>query len=782
MSQSNQPVKVDITSSFDARGTTEAKREIESLTTAVNKSGQAANDAGGYATSMRMATLGVASAAAVAGVAVLAYTGFQLGLARAYAETAEKLARLSEITGISIGELSQMNAVALTNDTTVEKLAMALKNLGVKQLEANSGNANAIALFKALGVEYEDGTGKLRRARDVMDDVATKFSEMENGSGKAAVAAKLLGRGLGEELIPYLNQGADGLKRAREEADKLGIKIDADTARAVKALNDDMTSLGLSVRSAALDFAGPLVRALNAAAGAMINARKEGAGLAGMLWAGLRGGVGEEQQAMRDLVEGTEKKLALEARIAQLQNSPGPYSKQSAGKIAEGRAQLAAVNKQIADANEFLASIKPPATLKNAAPDVLDKPERTGRVGGSTVDHEGNAIAQLRRQLMQREGASMQELVQQEINDGKYKGYSEATQQTLRDLAREIDLRKQNADAMKAEGAAWDEQEESLNKIAQMESQKLQQSVNLRENFANEALMIDAQLSRDQERIANTQLDLQKQAYQRQIAAVSVYTAEGVAEKKRLEDEYGKWLVSRQAQITEELKPEWQKMVDAYGNTMQAMRDFNDRFVTGGLRAGENAWVNWARTGKLSLKDLFGTLRDEIARTIYQQQIAKSVAGGLSFLGEAIAGFLFGGNSSYAADAVSAGGVSDAVIASGIMHGGYGPGDVMQTRMASPAMFAGAPRFHSGRSPREIPAIIRDDESVLTPGQMRQLAPRGAGNVTVNVINQSGQPMDAQASMPRFDGEQMIVDVVLKRMSRDAGMRDGMRAMLAAPV
>ena len=43
------------------------------------------------------------------------------------------------------------------------------------------------------------------------------------------------------------------------------------------------------------------------------------------------------------------------------------------------------------------------------------------------------------------------------------------------------------------------------------------------------------------------------------------------------------------------------------------------------------------------------------------------------------------------------------------------------------AAFASAPRFHSGIGPGEVPAIIRNDEGVFTPGQMRHLAPVGAG-------------------------------------------------------
>jgi len=66
---------------------------------------------------------------------------------------------------------------------------------------------------------------------------------------------------------------------------------------------------------------------------------------------------------------------------------------------------------------------------------------------------------------------------------------------------------------------------------------------------------------------------------------------------------------------------------------------------------------------------------------------------------------------------------------SSLFHAGRGPGEAPQQYAVAPAaIFAGAPRFHGGR---EIPAIIRDDESVLTPAQMRAVGRRNTG-VSIN--------------------------------------------------
>jgi hypothetical protein len=51
----------------------------------------------------------------------------------------------------------------------------------------------------------------------------------------------------------------------------------------------------------------------------------------------------------------------------------------------------------------------------------------------------------------------------------------------------------------------------------------------------------------------------------------------------------------------------------------------------------------------------------------------------------------------------------------------------------------------------------------------------GAPGVTVNVINQSGAPVNAQQGQARFDGRQMILDVVLTAANTPGGFRDGMK-------
>lgn len=87
----------------------------------------------------------------------------------------------------------------------------------------------------------------------------------------------------------------------------------------------------------------------------------------------------------------------------------------------------------------------------------------------------------------------------------------------------------------------------------------------------------------------------------------------------------------------------------------------------------------------------------------------------------------------------------------------YGEGDMNEAFVPLP----------DGRS---IPVTVR--------GGMQAPAANVQSNVSVNVINQSGTPVTAQQSAPRFDGKRMILDVVLQAASQPGQFRDGLKGAL----
>lgn len=128
------------------------------------------------------------------------------------------------------------------------------------------------------------------------------------------------------------------------------------------------------------------------------------------------------------------------------------------------------------------------------------------------------------------------------------------------------------------------------------------------------------------------------------------------------------------------------------------------------------------------------------------------------------------------------GGILNAVAS--LFHSGRGPGDSIQrTRTVPISEFVGAPRHHSGIGPGEHAAVIRDDESVLTPGQMRALGRQiGGGGRALSiapVVNVTAPAGGGREDGARFGAEigRQIVTVVQNELIKQ--MRFG--GLLRAP-
>lgn len=76
--------------------------------------------------------------------------------------------------------------------------------------------------------------------------------------------------------------------------------------------------------------------------------------------------------------------------------------------------------------------------------------------------------------------------------------------------------------------------------------------------------------------------------------------------------------------------------------------------------------------------------------------------------------------------------------------------------------------FGEGDDP-EAYVPLPDGRSI--PVTMRNAQP----NINVNVINQTGQPVDATHGQPRIEGDRLVLDVVLSAVSRPGPFRDGMK-------
>jgi hypothetical protein len=166
---------------------------------------------------------------------------------------------MAQRIGTTTEAITRLGYAAQQSDVSMEGLQIAFVKLARTQTAALEGNKEAVALFKAFGMSAEEAGKDLEVT---FRKFAEGFSRMEAGPEKLAIATRVFGKSAAE-LIPLLNLGEEGLRAMADEADRLGITIDSETAAKAEAFNDQLSKLKSTLDGVALDLAGQLLPLLS---------------------------------------------------------------------------------------------------------------------------------------------------------------------------------------------------------------------------------------------------------------------------------------------------------------------------------------------------------------------------------------------------------------------------------------------------------------------------------------------------------------------------------------
>ena len=126
-------------------------------------------------------------------------------------DSADELGKASQKFGIPVETLSALKYAANLADVSFESLSKGLGKLSKAMLSgAVDPTGEAAKNFKALGISVTDAGGNIRSTEAVFGDVAEKFSKMDDGATKTAMAIRIFGKS-GADLIPLLNEGRTGI-------------------------------------------------------------------------------------------------------------------------------------------------------------------------------------------------------------------------------------------------------------------------------------------------------------------------------------------------------------------------------------------------------------------------------------------------------------------------------------------------------------------------------------------------------------------------------------------
>lgn len=207
----------------------------------------------GSAVAKAFAGVARAAAAAAAAVAAIGVAKF-FGEAREAVNRADDLAKLSQKTGVAVETLSVLGYQADLAGTSLDGVARSMKVLAQNIGEAQTKGGEAADAFRAINI---DATALGKSGADLenlLGTVADRFADLPDGVDKSNLALKLFGK-TGLDLIPILNEGSNGMAKAREEALRFGQVVSEDAAKGAERLNDTLTRVGKNASSLSKIFA-----------------------------------------------------------------------------------------------------------------------------------------------------------------------------------------------------------------------------------------------------------------------------------------------------------------------------------------------------------------------------------------------------------------------------------------------------------------------------------------------------------------------------------------------
>lgn len=478
-------------------------------------------------------------------------------------DAGDELSKLGQKTGIAVERLSELRFAGKLADVDVQSLARGLRTLSTNMAEAASGGRDQAATFAAIGVSVKNAAGGLRSADDVLGDIADRFASYEDGAEKSALASKIFGDRVGSQLIPFLNQGRQGIADLSKEARELGVVFSADLARQSEEFNDNLTRIGAAAEGAKIAILNGLLPTLNATLEAFVKNTRAAGLFKGAL---LTIGQGLSQRLGLDEIGELEtKSKSISAEIERVTNvlvglsntlERDPGNEAAQRRFDNLRAKLVQLQGEAAKTSDAL---KAAANELDPARPASDAGQATSRAPAPVVGSgaASRADALLRQQLanrlksledvlsQERDAFSFHERYLQQVFDAGRVSleqfYSERTAAAQRALDDQLKILDQQIAAQRefaAKASDPKDQERAQGEITEI----LARQAKLRADFSRDAVLQQAEQTESVKRLRDSYDDLRatiEQLSGNNIGADQIRNAQQVEQARRLISQAG---------------------------------------------------------------------------------------------------------------------------------------------------------------------------------------------------------------------------------------------------
>lgn len=155
----------------------------------------------------------------------------------------DEIGKAAVKAGLGAKQMSELAYAARLADIDLGSLSNSLRFMQVNLSKATTGGKEQLEVLKALGLNLSD----LKRLSpdQQFESFAQAISSLKDPADKARAAVALFGKA-GADLLPLFEQGAEGIRKAREEAKKFGASFDEDVIQTLQKGDDAIKKLGVT--------------------------------------------------------------------------------------------------------------------------------------------------------------------------------------------------------------------------------------------------------------------------------------------------------------------------------------------------------------------------------------------------------------------------------------------------------------------------------------------------------------------------------------------------------
>lgn len=207
----------------------------------------ALDNAKGFTEELKSTLLPIASGAALAG-----FITSSLSAADAVGDAAERAGALAS-------EMSRMNFIAEQSDTSFETLESGVKNFHKTLSNAAAGEKTAADALDAIGISADQLRGKGLEEQFAV--IADGFASVKDPADRTRLAMEIFGKS-GNDLIPLLNKGSEGIRMLAHEADALGITLDDRATQSIDRATKSLDKFWSAARGQTANYFGGVIGAI----------------------------------------------------------------------------------------------------------------------------------------------------------------------------------------------------------------------------------------------------------------------------------------------------------------------------------------------------------------------------------------------------------------------------------------------------------------------------------------------------------------------------------------